>query len=207
MGHGNGLQRSPVMPTAYNKASYQSYTSTTHTITHSIPRTKTKDNRVTTCPTKSTTCPVSFFSGRSRLILLMPTALCFSDMEFRSFVEALERDGDLVRVTKEVDPNLEAAAITRLIYENDGPAVLFENVKGAKNGLFRILGAPNGLRKDPKTRYSRMARHLALEPTAGLGEILDKMASAKHMKPIPPTVVEIGSCKENKVSMNGGIME
>ncbi len=125
--------------------------------------------------------------------------LLYKDMEFRSFVEALDRDGDLVRITQEVDPILEAAAITRVVYEHDGPATLFENIKGAKNGLFRILGAPNGLRKDPKTRFGRLARHLALEPTAGLGEILDKMTSARKMKPIPPTVVDKGSCKENKV--------
>ncbi|GHJ89516.1 hypothetical protein NliqN6_5918 [Naganishia liquefaciens] len=68
------------------------------------------------------------------------------------FCEALERDGDLVRVTQEIDPILDAAAITRIVYENDGPAALLENVKGAKNGLFHILGAPNRLRKNPKMR-------------------------------------------------------
>ncbi|KAK4700685.1 hypothetical protein P7C70_g5561, partial [Phenoliferia sp. Uapishka_3] len=120
-------------------------------------------------------------------------------MEFRTFVEALEADNDLVRVTREVDPHLEAAAITRLICETDGPAPLFENVKGAKNGLFRILGAPNSLRKDPKTRYGRLARHLALPPTASLKEILEKMTSAAHIPPIEPTVVSTGSCKENKI--------
>lgn len=122
------------------------------------------------------------------------------DMNFRSFVDALEDDGDLVKVTREVDPDLELAAITRIVYENDGPAPLFENVKGAKNGLFRVLGAPNALRKDPKTRYGRLARHLALPSDAPLATILDKMTSAAKLAPIEPTVVETGACKENKVS-------
>ncbi|KAL8277938.1 hypothetical protein RQP46_009570 [Phenoliferia psychrophenolica] len=120
-------------------------------------------------------------------------------MEFRSFVDALEADSDLVRITRECDPHLEIAAITRVVYETDGPAPLFENVKGAKKGLFRILGAPNALRRDPKTRYGRLARHLALPPTAPLSEILDKMTSAAHLPPIEPTVVATGSCKENKI--------
>lgn len=126
--------------------------------------------------------------------------LAAADMNFRSFVHALEVDGDLVRVTREVDPHLELSAITRLVYENDGPAPLFENVKGARNGLFRILGAPNALRKDKKSRYGRLARHLALPPTATLNEILDHMTSAAYKAPIPATVVPSGPCKNNKVN-------
>ncbi|GAA6033106.1 hypothetical protein JCM8097_002947 [Rhodosporidiobolus ruineniae] len=118
-------------------------------------------------------------------------------LNFRSFVDALREDGDLVSVTREVDPHLEAAAITRLVYENDGPAPLFENVKGAKNGLFRILGAPNALRADKATRYGRLARHLALPPTVSMKEILDKMLSAAKKDPIEPIVVKEGECKEN----------
>ncbi|KKK13314.1 hypothetical protein AOCH_003030 [Aspergillus ochraceoroseus] len=61
---------------------------------------------------------------------------------FRSFVEALKADGDLVEINRPVDPNLEAAAITRLACETDDKAPLFNNLIGSKNGLFRILGAP-----------------------------------------------------------------
>ncbi len=46
----------------------------------------------------------------------------------RDFVERLERDGRLVRVTAPVSPVLEMTEIqTRLLAEG-GPAVLFENV-------------------------------------------------------------------------------
>lgn len=118
-------------------------------------------------------------------------------LEFRSFVEALKQDNDLISITREVNPNLEAAAITRLVYENDLPAPFFENLKGAKDGLFRILGAPAALRKDKATRYGRLARHVGLEPTAGMKEILDKMLSAEKLQPIEPTVVQDGPCKQN----------
>jgi 4-hydroxy-3-polyprenylbenzoate decarboxylase len=44
----------------------------------------------------------------------------------------LERNGQLVRIKEQVDPYLEMAAIQLRVYEQQGPAVLFENVKGSK---------------------------------------------------------------------------
>ncbi|WP_202915276.1 UbiD family decarboxylase [Paenibacillus paridis] len=44
----------------------------------------------------------------------------------------LEKNGHLVRITEEVDPHLEMAAIHMKVYEAGGPALLFENVKGSK---------------------------------------------------------------------------
>jgi UbiD family decarboxylase len=115
---------------------------------------------------------------------------------FRSFVEALKADDDLIEIDTPVDPNLEAAAITRRVCETNDKAPLFNNVIGAQNGLFRILGAPASLRNSPKDRYGRLARHLALHPTASMKEILDKMLSASTMTPIPPNIVSTGPCKE-----------
>ena len=44
----------------------------------------------------------------------------------------LERTGQLLRIKEEVDPYLEMAAIHLRIFEQKGPAILFENVKGSK---------------------------------------------------------------------------
>jgi 4-hydroxy-3-polyprenylbenzoate decarboxylase len=44
----------------------------------------------------------------------------------------LERNGHLVRIKEEVDPELEMAAIHLRVFENNGPAILFENIKGCK---------------------------------------------------------------------------
>jgi 4-hydroxy-3-polyprenylbenzoate decarboxylase len=44
----------------------------------------------------------------------------------------LEKHGHLLRIKEEVDPYLEMAAIHLRVYEQGGPALLFENVKGAK---------------------------------------------------------------------------
>lgn len=46
------------------------------------------------------------------------------------FLEALERAGELVRVSAEVDPALEIAAITERVAQGHGPALMFTRVRG-----------------------------------------------------------------------------
>jgi 4-hydroxy-3-polyprenylbenzoate decarboxylase len=47
-------------------------------------------------------------------------------------VADLEKNGRLIRIKEEVDPYLQMAAIHLRVFENQGPAILFENVKGSK---------------------------------------------------------------------------
>lgn len=58
-------------------------------------------------------------------------------------VSDLERHGHLIRIKEEVDPYLEMASIHLRVYENKGPAILFEKVKGspfpAVSNLFGTL--------------------------------------------------------------------
>ncbi|PWS33792.1 UbiD family decarboxylase [Pedobacter paludis] len=67
-------------------------------------------------------------------------------MAYKSLAECvtdLEKHGHLIRIKKEVDPYLEMAAIHLRIYENNGPAILFEKIKGspfpAVSNLFGTL--------------------------------------------------------------------
>ena len=56
-------------------------------------------------------------------------------MTYRSTYDAaldLEKNGHLIRIQSEVDPNLEMAAIHRRVFDAGGPALLFENVKGTQ---------------------------------------------------------------------------
>ncbi|HBY98717.1 MAG TPA: phenylphosphate carboxylase subunit beta [Chloroflexi bacterium] len=48
----------------------------------------------------------------------------------REWISICEREGDLKRITAEVDWNLEISHIAKLNEEQKGPALLFENVKG-----------------------------------------------------------------------------
>jgi 4-hydroxy-3-polyprenylbenzoate decarboxylase len=47
-------------------------------------------------------------------------------------IDDLERNGHLVRIKEEVSSDLEMAAIHLRVFENNGPAILFENIKGCK---------------------------------------------------------------------------
>lgn len=151
--------------------------------------------RSTVTPLRATyTAAVAPYSSSSRSPQDAP------HLNFRSFVEALKEDGDIAEINTEKDPNLEVSAIIRRSNETDDKAPLFNNVKGAKNGLFRILGGPASLRHASRGKYGRLARHLALPPNASMKQVLDKMLSAKGAPAVPPRVVETGPCKENKLT-------
>ncbi len=47
-------------------------------------------------------------------------------------IDDLEKHGKLIRVKEAVNPELEMAAIHLRVFENNGPAILFENIKGCK---------------------------------------------------------------------------
>jgi 4-hydroxy-3-polyprenylbenzoate decarboxylase len=56
-------------------------------------------------------------------------------MGYKSLAECvsdLEKHGHLLRIKEEVDPYLEMAAIHMRVYEAQGPALLFEKIKGSK---------------------------------------------------------------------------
>jgi len=76
-----------------------------------------------------------------------------SFLDLRSFIQYLETEGKLVRVKAEIDPNQELTIIQHRVMVEDGPALLFENVKGSdypvvsnlfgtKNRLEMVLGGP-----------------------------------------------------------------
>ncbi len=46
-------------------------------------------------------------------------------------VRDLEKHGHLIRIKQEVNPDLEMAEIHRRVYDTEGPAILFEKVKGS----------------------------------------------------------------------------
>ena len=67
-------------------------------------------------------------------------------------VADLEKHGHLIRIKEEIDPNLEAAAIHLRVFENEGPALLFENIKGSKfpavSNLFGTLNRSKFMFRD-----------------------------------------------------------
>ncbi|MCB1844109.1 MAG: UbiD family decarboxylase [Halioglobus sp.] len=81
--------------------------------------------------------------------------------DLRSFVTALERNGELHRVPFEVDSNLEITAFCRHSLRQQGPALLFDNVRGYPIPVLGNLFGTTG----------RIATALGLEGVADLRDL------------------------------------
>ena len=56
--------------------------------------------------------------------------------DLREWIALLAREGELRRISVEVDPDLEITEITDRVVKSGGPALLFENPKGSQHPLF-----------------------------------------------------------------------
>ncbi len=84
-------------------------------------------------------------------------------MGYRNLAECiadLEKHGHLVRIKEEVDPYLEMAAIHLRVFEKQGPALLFENVKGspfkAVSNLFGTLARSKFMFRDSLPKVEQL---------------------------------------------------
>ena len=102
--------------------------------------------------------------------------------DFRAYLEALARAGQLVRVARPVSPEFEIAAYVRKSSDTQGPAFVFENVVGHPGWTLAA-----GL-------YGTMAR-LPVALGCRLGEVVDRYGEAVRT-PIAPRRVASGACQE-----------
>ncbi|KAF4457827.1 Carboxylyase-related [Fusarium albosuccineum] len=122
-----------------------------------------------------------------------------AQLDFRTFIDVLREDGDLAEIEREVDPHLEVGAIVRRVSEVNGKAPLFNNVKGTKDGLWRMFGNAASLRSREEEKYGRIARSLGLPVNASWKAILERTQEAKSRPPLPPRVLSTGPCKQNRI--------
>ncbi|MGW5253394.1 UbiD family decarboxylase [Streptomyces sp. NPDC004012] len=118
--------------------------------------------------------------------------------DLRAYISELEALGDIKRVSRTIDPNLEAAAVTRRSTENRRPAPFFENLSGVADG-FRMIGAPGALSSIPGHPLARISLSLGLPHTATAAELVEYLGQALDKPPLPPRRVESASapCKQN----------
>lgn len=115
--------------------------------------------------------------------------------DLREYVAQLEMAGEIQRVEKEVDWQLEIGAIIRRSYDLKAPAPLFQKIKGYPAG-YRILGAPIGTSAKPNRLHARLAISMGMGPDSSATDIMEEFI--KRMKnPIKPILVSQGPCKEN----------
>ena len=105
-------------------------------------------------------------------------------MGYKSLAECvadLEKHGHLVRIKEEVDPYLEMAAIHLRVYEKQGPALLFENVKGspfkAVSNLFGTIERSKFMFRDSLPKVQELVE-LRSDPMKALKKPLKYVGTA-----------------------------
>ena len=127
----------------------------------------------------------------------------YSDL--REFMAFLEQQGELVRISQEIDPNLEMTEISDRTLRAKGPALLFENPKGFDTPvLCNLFGTPErvamGMGQESVSALRDVGTLLAFlkepEPPKGLRDLWEKRHDFKQVLNMPVKVVSKAACQE-----------
>lgn len=122
--------------------------------------------------------------------------------DLREFIEVLEKKGLLKRIKTQVSAELEITEILDRVVKNNGPALLFENVKGYKVPVFaNAFGSLermclaleiNNLDKIGE----RIQKLLELKAPSGIWEGIKMLPQLAELTSFAPMYVKTGPCKE-----------
>jgi 4-hydroxy-3-polyprenylbenzoate decarboxylase len=122
--------------------------------------------------------------------------------DLREWIALLEREGELVRISAEVDPNLEITEIVDRSVKAGGPALLFEHPKGSQHPLLinqfgterRMCLALGVDRLDEAGQ--KVGEILEMQPPEGIVEKAKGLMKLKSIADSRPKTVRSGSCQE-----------
>ncbi|MBT6125365.1 MAG: 4-hydroxy-3-polyprenylbenzoate decarboxylase [Halieaceae bacterium] len=124
--------------------------------------------------------------------------------DLREFIAELEQRGDLVRITAEVDPNLEMTEIADRTLRAGGPALLFENPKGHSTPvLANLFGTEQrvalGMGEEEVSALRDIGELLAYlrqpDPPKGMRDLVDKAPILKQVLNMGPSTVRNPPCQ------------
>ncbi|MFC0268776.1 4-hydroxy-3-polyprenylbenzoate decarboxylase [Kushneria aurantia] len=125
--------------------------------------------------------------------------------DLREFIDGLERMGELRRITAEVDPHLEMTEICDRVLRAEGPALLFENVRGSDMPvLANLFGTPKrvalGMGQSSVEALREVGELLAFlkepEPPKGFRDAWDKVPIFRQVMSMGPRQVKKAPCRE-----------
>lgn len=128
-----------------------------------------------------------------------------SAADLRAFIDQLERQGELKRISREVDPHLEMTEIADRVLRSGGPALLFENPKGsAVPVLANLFGTPKrvalGMGQESVEHLREVGQVLAYlkepDPPKGFKDALEKLPIFKQVLNMSPKVRSKAPCQE-----------
>ncbi|MEE9351669.1 MAG: 4-hydroxy-3-polyprenylbenzoate decarboxylase, partial [Thiotrichaceae bacterium] len=125
--------------------------------------------------------------------------------DLRDFITQLEKQGELKRITAEVDPNLEMTEISDRVLRQGGPALLFENPKGFNTPvLTNLFGTPKrvamGMGEDNVEALREVGKLLAFlkepEPPKGFKDAWQSIPKFKKVLDMAPKQLKKAPCQE-----------
>jgi len=125
--------------------------------------------------------------------------------DLREFISELEKQGELKRISTPVDANLEITEICRRTLDKQGPALLFENVKGSDIPvLANLFGTTRrvamAMGQEDLASLRELGKLLAElkqpEPPKGLKDAIEKLPVLKQVLNMPVKSVKKGQCQE-----------
>ena len=125
--------------------------------------------------------------------------------DLREFINELEKQGELKRITTQVDANLEITEICRRTLDKKGPALLFENVKNSDMPvLANLFGTTRrvamAMGQEDLIALRKLGKLLAElkqpEPPKGLKDAIEKLPVLKQVLNMPVKTVKKGQCQE-----------
>lgn len=123
--------------------------------------------------------------------------------DLRSFIQLLEQQGELKRITAAVSPHLEMTEVCDRTLRNQGPALLFENPTGFSTPvLANLFGTPRrvalGMGTDSLAALKDIGKLLAFlkepEPPKSLKDTWQKLPLFKQVLNMSPKVRKEGPC-------------
>lgn len=120
-------------------------------------------------------------------------------------VSDLEKTGQLVRISEEIDPCLEAAELQRRVYAAGGPAILYERVAGCRfpmlSNLFGTLERTRFLFRDTLDLVRRLVE-LKLDPAHALKDPLRYARAIPAAWAMRPRYVSSGPVLANQTTLD-----
>ena len=126
--------------------------------------------------------------------------MAYSDL--RDFISALERQGELKRISEEVDPKLEIAEIADRAVKRGGPALLFERPKGSNvpvliNSVASLSKMQLAFEVDNlEDIAARISEYLDLGVPKGVAGKLKGLARLAELRKFLPKTVRSGQCQQ-----------
>ncbi|MFH0974914.1 MAG: menaquinone biosynthesis decarboxylase [Spirochaetota bacterium] len=131
----------------------------------------------------------------------------------REFINALDARGELKRITAEADPLLEITEIADRVSKQNGPALLFEKVKGSSFPLLiNAFGSYERMQMALNCNSfediaKRIESYMKMQPPAGLTDKIKMLLSLKEIADFLPKTVKHAPCQEKMLDTASALLD